>query len=162
MPLDVSVLQQTVLPLDVSVLQQTVLPTSLFYSSRCCPGCVILQQSALPLDMSNLHQTVLSLIMSALQQPVLSQEVSSIPCGAPIHVCLQEFVLHLEVSFYTSLCQTLEVDELHVFFGFFRLSFDLFRNGFVCFGCFDTGSKHGNKSKQTEKKFYFAKQTETD
>jgi hypothetical protein len=31
----------------------------------------------------------------------------------------------------------------------------------VCFGCFDTGPKHRNKPKQSEKKnFCFAKQTE--
>jgi hypothetical protein len=31
----------------------------------------------------------------------------------------------------------------------------------VCFGCFDTGPKHRNKPKQTEKNFFgFAKQTE--
>jgi hypothetical protein len=43
----------------------------------------------------------------------------------------------------------------------------LFRENSVCFGCFDTGPKHRNKPKQTEKKaFWFRetnrKTTETD
>jgi hypothetical protein len=39
--------------------------------------------------------------------------------------------------------------------------FGLFQENSVCSGCFDTGPKHRNKPKQTEKMFFgFAKQTE--
>ncbi len=38
--------------------------------------------------------------------------------------------------------------------------FGSFRNSSVCFGCFDTGSKHRNKPKK--KIFGFTKQTETN
>jgi hypothetical protein len=41
--------------------------------------------------------------------------------------------------------------------------FGLFRNRSVCFGCFETGPKHRNKPKQTEKIVIgFAKQTENE
>jgi hypothetical protein len=49
----------------------------------------------------------------------------------------------------------------NVFWGILLVYFGLFRENSVCFGCFDTGPKHRNKLKQTEKKFFgFAKQTE--
>jgi hypothetical protein len=45
-----------------------------------------------------------------------------------------------------------------MFLGYF---FGLFRENSVYFGCFNTGPKHRNKPKQTEKMFFgFAKQTE--
>ncbi len=64
-------------------------------------------------------------------------------CAAPGHVYLQE----------SSVCYTLR-SIVEIFF----VGFGFFRNKFVCFGCFDTCSKHRNKPK---KKFFgFTKQTE--
>ncbi len=53
------------------------------------------------------------------------------------------------------------------FFRFVSVCFGLFRENSVCFGCFDTGLKHRNKLKQTEKTFFWfhetnQKTTETD
>jgi hypothetical protein len=49
-----------------------------------------------------------------------------------------------------------------VFFRKFRGFLGLFRNSAVCFGCFDIGLKHRNKTKQTEFfRFWFHETNET-
>ncbi len=143
LPLDVFVLQQFVVPLDhVSVLRQLVLSLDLnvsvlpscqccrkyqlyfslccpwgcvFYSKLCCPGRICSTAAVPPLD-------VLFLNMSGgLKQPVLPVGVcfTAVVHLYSVHVCLQRaFVLHLDVSFYKSLCCILEVDGRHGFFAF--------------------------------------------
>jgi hypothetical protein len=48
--------------------------------------------------------------------------------------------------------------KFFVSYVFFRF-FGLFRNRSVCFGCFETGPKHRNKPKQTEKNCYWFRET---
>ncbi len=94
-PLDASVLQQHVLPLDVSVLQQPVLPLDVS----------VLQQPVLSLDVSVLQKPLAlleNLDMSVWQQPMLPLDVSVLQ--QPGGFCLQQLVLHLDVSVYLSLC----------------------------------------------------------
>ena len=71
--------------------------------------------------------------------------------------CLKSFVTQLDVSANKSAAQAVTVGVL------LKIFFGLFRNSSVCFGCFDIGSKHRNKPKQTEMFFFgFTKQTKTN
>jgi hypothetical protein len=141
--LEVSLMQQLVLHLDVSVRQQPVLCHGLKQLVVHLDG-LSTRASAAPRRVC-LQEPVLHLCMTVYQSFVL-------------HLCLsvyQVFVLHLGVSAYKSTVYAIpEEYSLQKIFCLFRF----FRNRFVCFGCFDTCSKHRNKPK---KKFFgFMKQTE--
>jgi hypothetical protein len=94
-------------------------------------------------------------------------------CAAPGRVCLQQtvlhlsvsvyksFVLHLDVSVYNSQCCTcacLSTRPHPMLYWYCIKKSGLFQNRYVCFGYFDTCSKHRNKVKNLV--FGFRKQTE--
>jgi hypothetical protein len=131
LPLDVSVQQQHLLPLDLLLpaLKQTFssclcllysslrcIWTRLFYNSLCCMCCLWTCVSstaacAFPgrVCVSVLQQPVLSPEVSGLiqQQPMLRQEeygLQQLVLHLQYTVCLQEPMLHLDVSIYTGFC----------------------------------------------------------
>ncbi len=95
-----------------------------------------------------LHQDVSAYKSFALH---LDVSLSTRACVAPVRICLQDknFVMHLDVSAYKSPAHAVPVG---VRLKKIRVCFGLFRNRYVCFGCFDdTFSKLRNKLNQTRK-----------
>jgi hypothetical protein len=103
--LDLSGLQQSVLPLEVSVLQQPVLPLDvpLLLQSMLYLGTSV-SVSVLSPEVSVLQQLVLHLDVSVQQQPVLCQKMAYSSLWCTWTVCLQEPVLHRDMSAYRSFC----------------------------------------------------------
>ena len=100
--LDLSGLQQSVLPLEVSVLQQPVLPLDvpLLLQSMLYLGTSV---SVLSPEVSVLQQLVLHLYPIPVQeQPVLCQKMAYSSLWCTWTVCLQEPVLHQDMSVYKS------------------------------------------------------------
>ncbi len=79
-------------------------------------------------------------------------------CAAPLLICLQEFCAAPGRVCLQTRVQCMLYLEEHSSHTFFVVCFVFFRNRFVCFGCFDTCSKHRNKPKNIF--FSFMKQTE--
>jgi hypothetical protein len=118
LPPDVSVLQQPVLPLDVPLLMQSMLymgtSVCLFYSKAVCfRRC--LSCSSLCFTWTYLFNSSLCCAMAysslwctwtvCLQEPVLHQDMSCLPelCSAPVLVCSLQFFLFDTVFFETGL-----------------------------------------------------------
>jgi hypothetical protein len=147
MALDVSVLQQSALSLEMSILQQWALPwmcifysslrcpwTCLFYSSECCLGCVY--STAVFAVPGHVYSTADCAALGRVH-----------PCSSPCGDLYKKYmsasrVFVLQLS--TRACAYLGGGWAASFFCFFPIFFDLFRNGFVCFGCVDTDQSFGS------------------